>query len=97
VDARTRLVGSHIGARKGLQVQFRLARRAVERLDAAVREAYEGNEPVLAAWRAARRLHQRPGVGAPVLTVTTNPTVPSTPAAAGERPMVAGIEMAVAA
>lgn len=95
VDERTQLVGSHIGARKGLQVQFRRARRAVERLDAAVQEAYEGNEPVLAAWRAAKRLQHRPGGSSPVLTVTTNPTVPNTPTASDERPVVA--EMAVAA
>ncbi len=67
VSVRAVLIGTHVGARAGLPVQFRRARRAVDRLDAVVRVAFEGDEAVLATWGAAKRVHRRPGgAGAPV-------------------------------
>lgn len=61
VGVRAALIGTHVGARAGLPVQLRRARRAVDRLDAVVRVAFEGDEAVLATWRAAKRMHRRPG------------------------------------
>ena len=65
--ARSTLIGKHVGARKGLQVQLRRGRRAVDCLDAVVRVAFEGDESVLTTWRAAKRVHHRSG-GQPVQT-----------------------------
>jgi len=58
---RATLTGSHVGARMGLQVQLRRGRLAVDRLDAVVRVTFEGDEGVLATWRAAKRVRQLPG------------------------------------
>lgn len=58
---RATLTGSHVGARKGLEVELRRGRLAVGRLDAVVRVAFEGDEVVLATWRATKRVHQRAG------------------------------------
>jgi hypothetical protein len=52
--------GSHVGARKGLQVQLRRGRSAVDQLDAVVRSAFDGDEAVLAKWRAAKRVQRLP-------------------------------------
>jgi hypothetical protein len=94
-NTRAQFVGSHIGARKGLEVQFRRAQRAMVRLDAEVREAYEGNEVVLAAWRGVKRLQRRPGVRELEQPVATDPVAPSPTPAAADRAAV--VEMAVAA
>lgn len=65
--ARAALIGTHVGARAGLPVELRRGRRAVDRLDAVVRAAYGGDEAMLAAWRAAKRVHRLPsGAGARV-------------------------------
>lgn len=58
---RATMTGSHVGARKGLQVELRRGRLAVDRLDAVVRVAFEGDEVVLTTWRATKRVCQRPG------------------------------------
>ena len=58
---RAGLTGSHVAARKGLEVELRRGRRAVDRLDAVVRVAFEGDEVLIAAWRATKRVHQLPG------------------------------------
>ena len=70
---RAALTNAHIGAGKGLQVELRRARLAVDRLDAIVRVAFDGDEVVLTAWRAAKRVHQLPGgagMQAPVVEET---------------------------
>lgn len=61
LSGRATLIGRHIGARTGLQVQMRRARRAVDRLDAVVRASFDGDEAALATWRSAKRAHQFPG------------------------------------
>ncbi len=61
VDARSTLIGARIGARKGLEMQFRKGRRAVERLDALIRAAFEGEEALLLSWRNAKRVQKLPG------------------------------------
>ncbi len=58
---RASFTGSHIGARKGLEVELRRGRRAVDRLDAIVRVAFEGDGVLIATWRATKRVHQLPG------------------------------------
>lgn len=58
---RATLTGTHVGAKKGLQVVLARGRLAVDRLDAVVRVEFEGDEVVLATWRATKRVHQRPG------------------------------------
>ncbi|MBK7906184.1 MAG: hypothetical protein IPJ78_06405 [Gemmatimonadetes bacterium] len=58
---RATMTGSHVGARTGLQVELRRGRLAVDRLDAVVRVAFEGDEVVLATWRATKRVRQLPG------------------------------------
>jgi len=57
---RATMTGSHVGARTGLQVELRRGRLAVDRLDAVVRVVFEGDEVVLATWRAAKRVRQLP-------------------------------------
>jgi hypothetical protein len=61
LTGRASHIGMHIGARTGLQVQMRRARRAVDRLDAVVRASFDGDDATLAMWRSAKRAHQRPG------------------------------------
>lgn len=58
---RAEHTSSHVGARVGLDVALRRGRRAVDRLDAVVRVAFEGDEAVLAEWRSAKRVRQLPG------------------------------------
>ena len=58
---RAEHTSSHVGARVGLAVELRRGRRAVDRLDAVVRVAFEGDEGVLAVWRSAKRVRQLPG------------------------------------
>ena len=57
LGTRGTLVGTHVGAKKGLQVQLRRGRKAVDRLDAIVRIAFEGDEVALEQWRVAKRAH----------------------------------------
>lgn len=64
LSGRATLVGTHIGARAGLQVQIRRGRSAIDRLDAVVRAAFDGDEETLAKWRAAKRVHQLTGPSA---------------------------------
>lgn len=63
LGSRATLIGTHVGARAGLQVQMRRGRRVVDRLDAVVRAAFEGDAVTLATWRAAKRAHQLSGGG----------------------------------
>jgi hypothetical protein len=79
VAARARLMGEYIGAGKGLQVQLRRGRRAVDRLDAVMRAAFEGEEAILTAWRNAKRVQKRPGVSGPALSVDVTPKAPDAP------------------
>ena len=57
-SGRATLVGTHVGARAGMQVQIRRGRGALDRLDAVVRAAFDGDEETLAKWRNAKRVHQ---------------------------------------
>ena len=61
LGGRATLIGRHVGARTGLQVQMRRGRRAVDRIDAVVRASFDGDAVTLAKWRSAKRVHQRPG------------------------------------
>ncbi len=61
MGGRAALVGTHVAARTGLQVQMRRGRSVVTRVDAVVRASFDGDEVTLAAWRAAKRVHQQPG------------------------------------
>lgn len=61
LGGRAKLVGVHVGAGAGLEVELRRGRRAVARLDAIVRASFDGDRMVLARWRAAKRLHQLTG------------------------------------
>ena len=61
LGGRAALIGTHVGARTGLRVQVRRGRHAVDRLDAVVRASFDGDEVTLDTWRAAKRVHQRPG------------------------------------
>lgn len=57
---RATLVGTHVGARTGLEVQMRRGRRALDRLDAVVRAEFDGDQVTLARWRVAKRVHLLP-------------------------------------
>lgn len=61
LGGRATFIGTHVGARTGLQVQMRRGRRAVDRLDAVVRASFDGDKVTLATWRSAKRVHQLPG------------------------------------
>ena len=58
LSERAAMVGAHVGARAGLAVEIRRGRNAVDRLDAVVKAAFDGDEETLAKWRAAKRVHQ---------------------------------------
>lgn len=61
LGGRAAFVGTHVAARTGLQVQMRRGRSVANRVDAVVRASFDGDEVTLAAWRAAKRMHQLPG------------------------------------
>ena len=61
LGGRATLIGTHVGARTGLEVQIRRGRSAVDRLDAVVRASFDGDEVTLAKWRVAKRVHQLSG------------------------------------
>ena len=61
---RAAMVGAHVGARAGLAVEIRRGRNAVDRIDAVVKAAFDGDEETLAKWRVAKRVHQIPGPSA---------------------------------
>lgn len=61
LGSRATLIGTHVGARAGLQVQVRRGRSLVDRLDAVVRASFDGDQVTLARWRAAKRAHLLPG------------------------------------
>jgi hypothetical protein len=70
---------AHVGARAGLAVELRRGRRAVDRLDAVVRAAFEGDEVVLTAWRSAKRVRHLPGARS-----AQEPAAAGAPAPAGD-------------
>ena len=61
LGGRATLIGTHVGARAGLQVEMRRGRSAIDRIDAVVRAAFAGDDVILARWRAAKRVHQLSG------------------------------------
>jgi hypothetical protein len=61
LGGRATLIGVHVAARQGLEVEVRRGRLAVARLDAIVRASFGTDTVVLAAWRAAKRLRRQPG------------------------------------
>lgn len=61
MHTRARLTTAHVAARKGLQVELRRARLAVDRLDALVRACYRRDEAVLSVWRSTKRVHKLAG------------------------------------
>ena len=80
LSARGTLLGTHVGARKGLYVFLRRGRRAVDRLDSIVRVAFEGNEVVLEKWRVAKRVQAVRGGSSVALELETiEPTLPPAP------------------
>jgi hypothetical protein len=85
LGSRGTLVGTHVGAKKGIYVMLRRGRRAVDRLDSTVRVAFEGNEVVLEKWRVAKRVQAIRGgsSSSPIDVTTLEPTPPGPqPAAA---------------
>ena len=56
LGGRAAHIGTQVGATKGMAVQMRRGRDAVERLDAIVRASFDGDEVTLTRWRAARRV-----------------------------------------
>jgi hypothetical protein len=73
LHTRSRLIGTHVGARKGLQVQFARGRVAVDRLDAVVRARFASDPTVLAKWRSAKRVHRLRGPSDPRELTPTGP------------------------
>lgn len=61
LGGRAAHIGTHVAARKELEVQMRRGRRAIDRLDAVMRASFDGDEVTLAAWRAAKRVRKVPG------------------------------------
>lgn len=70
-----------VGATKGIREELQKGREAVAMLDAVITKQFADNKPLLAAWRAARRVRVKPGT--PRLTVESGPAgaVTSTAAA----------------
>lgn len=61
LGGRAAHIGTQVGATRGMAVQMRRGRDAVERLDAIVRASFDGDEVTLTRWRAARRVQLVPG------------------------------------
>ena len=82
LGGHARNVGTRVGANVGLTRGLSRARNALELLDPIVREAYEGNQVVLAKWKAAKRLRGVPapaGTAEPEAAAPTPDIGPSTP------------------
>ena len=83
LGGHARNVGRKIGANAGLSQQLQRGRLAVDILDPIVRMAFEGNEVVLAQWRAAKRVRGVPGVSGtgagdePAPAITPSATQPT--------------------
>jgi hypothetical protein len=85
LGVRGTLLGTHIGARKGIYVMLRRGRRAVDRLDSIVRVAFEADPVVLEKWRVAKRVQAIRGGGsstAEEATIELTPPPAPQPAAA---------------
>ena len=80
LGARGTLLGTYVSAKKGIWVMLRRGRRAVDRLDAVVRVAFEGDDIVLERWRIAKRVQGVRGGGSSSATeATIQPVVSSAP------------------
>jgi hypothetical protein len=89
LDSRGTLVGTHVGAKKGMRVMLRRGRRAVDRLDSVVRVAFEGNEVVLEKWRVAKRVQAIRGVSSSANEVTPVEQLPAPASTAAPEPAAA--------
>lgn len=67
--------GKRIGATKGLSVQEKQGRTVLSVLDALMKQALAGNEPLLRTWKVARLVRRKPGG-------TTTPAATPAPAPA---------------
>ena len=74
---KARSVGTHVGAKAGLEKEIRRGRRAVQVIDTIVRASFRGKSDTLATWRAAKRIRQIAS-NAPVTPVAPQPTAPTT-------------------
>jgi hypothetical protein len=61
VGGRAEKVGTHIGARAGIEKELKRGRNAVVALDRYVKKALKGNTEALAEWDAAKRIQALPG------------------------------------
>jgi hypothetical protein len=79
-EERAELRGAQVGAGAGLRVALRRARLAINRLDAIVRSAYEGNDAVIGTWRRVKRVHLLAGTaGRGEVTEDASPVVALVP------------------
>lgn len=60
MTGQARNIGTKVGARAGLSKALQRARRAVEIMNPLICTAFEGNEVVLAQWKAAKRVRAVP-------------------------------------
>src|SRR5688572_7902827 len=58
---QARSLGSHVGAKRGIEDQLRRGRKAVELLDAMVKAAFADQPVLLARWATARRVKATSG------------------------------------
>jgi hypothetical protein len=58
---RAAQLGTQVGATRGIAVQLRRGRRAIERLDSIVRASFYRDEVTMARWRTAKRVQLLPG------------------------------------
>jgi hypothetical protein len=58
---QARNLGSHVGAKRGIEDQLRRGRKAVELLDAMVKAAFADQPVLLARWATARRVKATSG------------------------------------
>jgi hypothetical protein len=73
-SGRARILGTRVGAKAGIAQEVRRGRRAVEMLDSIVTPAFEGNDVVLAAWRAAKKVYANGSAGGAVPAPAPQPT-----------------------
>ncbi len=65
LGGRAAHLGTQVGATRGIAVQLRRGRRAIERLDSIVRASFYRDEVTMTRWRTAKRVQLLPsGVGA---------------------------------
>jgi hypothetical protein len=61
IRAKEERLGEQVGSSAGIAADIKRGRRVIDVLDTIVKDAFRGDDAVLAEWRSAKRVRARPG------------------------------------